>query len=138
MHQGQLTGAVFIDLRKAFDTVDHSLLLRQLSTLGVTGQAHDWFKDYLGSRTQVVGFRGVLSDSEPVNVGVPAQGSILGLLLFVLPVNDLPDVVIPCSILMYTGDTVLFFSSKQVAEIEQRINEELDLISPWLRANKLF
>ena len=72
------------------------------------------FKDYLGSRTQVVGFQGVLSDSEPVNVGVP-QGSILGLLLFVRHVNDLPDVVIQCSILMSADDTVLFFSSKQVA-----------------------
>ena len=68
MDQEQLTGAVFIDLRKTFGTTDHSLPLSKLLALGITGQANNWFKDYLGSRTQVVGFQGVLSDSEPVNV----------------------------------------------------------------------
>ena len=84
MDQGQLTGAVLIDLRKAFDTVDHSLLLSKLSALGVTGQAHNWFKYYLiGTRTQVVGFQCALSDSQPVNGGVP-RGSILELMVKLL------------------------------------------------------
>ena len=76
MDQGQLTGAVFIDLRKAFDTVDHAVLLDKLSNLGILDKEHGWFTDYLSNRTQVVEFQGVTSASEAVSTGVP-QGSIL-------------------------------------------------------------
>ena len=74
--EGQLTGAVFIDLRKAFDTVDHGLLLDKLTTVLVSGPEHVWFTDYLRSRTQVVEFHGVTSNPEDVSIGV-LQGSIL-------------------------------------------------------------
>jgi hypothetical protein len=74
---GQMTGAVFVDLRKAFDTVDHTTLLGKLSTIGVIGHERNWFDDYLSGRSQVVALNDVLSDSEPVIVGV-SQGSILG------------------------------------------------------------
>ena len=69
--QGQLTGAVFIDLRKAFDTVDHGVLLDKLTTVGVIGPEHEWFTDYLRNRTQVVEFHGVTSNLEGVSIGVP-------------------------------------------------------------------
>ena len=88
MDQGQLTGAVFIDLRKAFDTVDHAVLLDKLSNLGIVDKEHGWFTDYLSNRTQVVEFQGVTSTPEAISVGVP-QGSILGPLLFILHINDL-------------------------------------------------
>ena len=115
---------MFIDLRKAFDTVDHGLLLDKLTTVGVSGPEHEWFTDYLRNRTQVVEFHGVNSNPEGVSIGVP-QGSILGPLLFILHVNDLPEVVSECSILMYADDTVLFYSSSQVSTIEMKLNEEL-------------
>ena len=74
--QGQLTGAVFIDLRKAFDTGDHGELLDKLTTVGVIGPEHEWFTDYLRNRTQVVEFHGVTSNPEGVPIGVP-QGSVV-------------------------------------------------------------
>ena len=100
LDQGQLTGAVFIDLRKAFDTVDHAVLLDKLSNLGIVDKEHGWFTDYLSNRTQVVEFQGVTSTPEAISVGVP-QGSILGPLLFILHINDLPEVVSECNILIF-------------------------------------
>ena len=134
---GQMTGAVYIDLRKAFDTVDHNLLLRKLSYIGVTNWELDWFMDYSRNRTQVVDYQGVLSNPEEVSIGVP-QGSILGPLLFILHVNDLSQVVTKCSILMYADDTVLFFSAKQASIIEETLNKELAEIDQWLYENSLF
>ena len=128
---------MFIDLRKAFDTVDHGLLLDKLTTVGVSGPEHQWFADYLRNRTQVVEFHGVTSNPEGVSIGVP-QGSILGPLLFILHVNDLPEAVSECSILMYADDTVLFYSSSQVSTIELKLNEELLKIERWLFSNSLF
>ena len=78
-----MTGTVFIDLRKAFDSVNHSLLLKKLYALGIVDQEHEWFTGYLKGRTQVVGFQGAFSDAESICVDVP-QGSILRSLLFVL------------------------------------------------------
>ena len=97
MDQGQLTSAVFIDLRKAFDTVDHAILLAKLSNMGIVGREHDWFSDFLTNRIQVVEFQGVTSPPDTISVGVP-QGSILGPLIFILHINDLPQVISECSI----------------------------------------
>ena len=104
---GLMTGAVFLDLRKVFDTVDQSTLLGKLFTIGVTGQEQTWFDDYLSGCSQVVGFNSVVSDSEPVTIRIP-QGSILGALLFILYVNHWPDVICKCSILMYVDNTYYF------------------------------
>ena len=99
--QGQMTGAVLIDFRKAFDSVHHSLLLKRLYALGIVDQEFDWFTDYLKGRTQVFGFQlqGAFSDAESICVGM-LQGSILRPLLFVIHVNDLSVVARRCSMLM--------------------------------------
>ena len=78
-----MTGAVFVDLRKAFDTVDHARLLSKLTIYGIRNEELLWFEDYLFNRTQFVAFDGIESLVQPIFCGVP-QGSILGLLLFVL------------------------------------------------------
>ena len=103
-----MTGAVFIDFRKAFDSVNHSLLLKKLYAQGIVDQEYEWFTDYL---TQVFEFQEAFSDADSICVGVP-QGSILRPLLFVLYVNDSPTVARKCSMLMYADETVLFYSGK--------------------------
>ena len=137
MDQGMLTGAVFIDFRKAFDSVNHDLLLQKLSYMGVLDKELAWFKDYLHDRTQVLDFQGVSSDPEPISIGVP-QGSNLGPLLFILHVNDLPNVMNCCSMLMYADDTILFYTASKVNALQERLNEELKVIECWLRQNNLF
>ena len=137
IEQGQLTGALFIDFRKAFDSIDHSVLLNKLSALGIVDHELVWFEDYLHNRNQIVGHQGVYSEAEYLTSGVP-QGSILGPLLFVLYVNDLPSVVRNCKILMYADDTVLFYPDSDVAVIQQKLNDDLELIGTWLLDNGLF
>ena len=137
MDQRMLTGAVFIDFRKAFVTVNHDLLLQKLSYMGVLDKELAWFKDYLHDRTQDLDFQGISSDPEPIPIAVP-QGSILGPLLFILHVNDLPNVVNRCSMLMYADDTVLFYAASRVDALQERLNEELKTIEYWLRQNSLF
>ena len=98
--QGQMTGAVFIDFRKAFDIVYHSQLLKTIYALGIVDQEYEWFTIYLSNRTQVFGSQGAFSDAESICVGVP-QGSIIGPLLFVgLHVKDLHTIARKCSMLM--------------------------------------
>ena len=137
IEQGQLTGAVFIDFRKAFDSIDHHLLLNKLSALGIENQEYTWFESYLHQRTQSVGYQGVFSEPEFITTGVP-QGSILGPILFVMYVNDLPNVVCNCSILMYADDTVLFFTNSDISVIQEKLNDDLSVMGTWLRDNCLF
>ena len=106
MEQGNLCGAVFLDLTKAFDTVDHCILLSKLSAIGVSPSSIKWFESYLSNRKQRTSCGNELSDALPVTVGVP-QGSILGPLLFVVYINNLPDAVINSEVTLYADDTVL-------------------------------
>ncbi|CAB4038930.1 Hypothetical predicted protein, partial [Paramuricea clavata] len=93
----KITGAVSIDLRKAFDTVNHTILLEKLRTIGFTSSVLDWFCSYLSNRTQVTVINSSLSQPKPVTVGVP-QGSILGPLLFLTYINDLPECLTHCNL----------------------------------------
>ena len=83
MNNGNMIGAVYLDLSKAFDTIGHGLLLNKMNTYGVSGKELNWFTDYLFNRTQIVEIENVRSDTEPVYCGVP-QGSILGPLLLIV------------------------------------------------------
>ncbi len=138
IEQGKLTGVVFIDLRKAFDTVDITIALHKLRHFGISQESleHKWFTSYLTGRKQTVCIDEALSNPLPVNVGVP-QGSILGPLVFILYLNDLPSSVKNCNSGMYADDTEIDFSSKSVTEIETKINDDLNSLTDFFQRNKL-
>ena len=130
------TGAVFIDLRKAFDTVDHTLLIMKLRNLGFSTSVLNWFTSYLSSRTAVTSINNSTSTPKPVTVGVP-QGSILGPLLFLIYINDLPDCLNNCKSILYADDTLLYYSAKSVKDLQAIINDDLQSLSHWLNDSLL-
>ena len=134
--QGLLTGAVFIDLRKAFDTVDPSILLKKLSNVGVSDNCLSWFQSYLTGRRICTVINSSTSEESSIDYGVP-QGSILGPLLFVIYIDDLVEHLEQCSVHLYADDTVIYFSNKDVHVIESVLNSELQNIFNWLGSSKL-
>ena len=135
MDKGHYTGVVLLDLQKAFDTVDHSILVTKLRAIGADNLALKWFSSYLGERKQFVDVHGTFSSKEAVSCGVP-QGSILGPLLFTLYVNDMSNAV-NCDLCLYADDSMLLVSGKDVKKVEQTLEKEMNEISKWLQANKL-
>ena len=133
---GQMTGALFIDLRKAFDTVPHNALISKLSRFGIKEKSLEWFKSYLSSRTQAVCIGNELSSHKNGLSGVP-QGSVLGPVLFILYINDLVSSVQFSQVMMYADDTVIYYSSPQLSEIELKLNLDLLTLNQWLLNNKL-
>ena len=120
MDAGLLTGAIFVDFRKAFDTIDHKILFEKLQLFGICGSEHLWMSDHLTDRTQSVFVRGVLSSPQQVVSGVP-QGSILGPLLFSLCVTDLPNCLQASYVLMYADDTVIYYAASDANHLLQDI-----------------
>lgn len=136
MDKQEITGAVFIDLKKAFDLVDHECLLYKLEHYGIRGQSLDWFRNYLTNRTQKVNYANELSSSLILDFGVP-QGSVLGPLLFVLHINDLPKCLLNCSISMYADDTIIYCSGPDTNEIMRILQDDLNRVAQWMVNNRL-
>ena len=113
------------DLKKAFDTVDHQILLAKLKKYGIDGHEHSWFKSYLQNRRQFCKVNGVSSDLQSVDCGVP-QGSCLGQLLFLIYINDLPMSLHKCNVTMYADDTSISHSAKNISDLNDTFNRYLD------------
>ena len=126
---------LFLDLQKAFDTVSHDILLQKLHHYGIRGNAFQLLKSYLSGRMQRTKVKNVLSDLAFVLWGVP-QGSVLGPLLFLIFINDLPNASELCSWL-FADDTALALSSTSVQELEIQFNQEVNKVHEWLLANRL-
>ena len=129
------TLSIFIDLKKAFDTVDHQILLRKLEFYGVRKNAQNWFLNYLTEREQYVSINGVNSEKSKIVCGVP-QGSVLGPLLFLLFINDLPNAT-DFFTLLFADDTTFQLSGPDIDFLIERANSELQKASVWFKCNKL-
>ena len=150
MHEidkGLMPFSIFIDLSKAFDTLDHQILLNKLKHYGIQGVQLNWFKSYLTERTQFVTYNGVVSDPMKITTGVP-QGSVLGPLLFLIYINDLSNASKALHAILFADDTNLlgtmstFYTFEPKTKVDfdtlsNRINEELSNINEWLEINKL-
>ena len=111
---------ILIYLQKAFDTIDHDILLPKLYSIGFSKHSVNWFQSYSISRTFLVNLRNVISPPSCLSIGVP-QGSILGPLLFLIHINDMSRAV-NCNLFLYADNTGLFCQDKDINEIEKQLN----------------
>ena len=127
---------LYLDPCKAFDTVDHNILLKKLNQYGIKGHALDKFKSYLTNRKQTVSVDGVKASLRNINTGVP-QGSILEPLLFIVYMNDLVNLNTGGQFFLYADDTVVFFRHTNIEKLQTIVDEASPKIADWLKANSL-
>ena len=136
LENGNYVIGLFLDFSKAFDTVNHYILLEKLDYYGIRGSALPLFESYLSNRQQYVTFNGVKSSCKTIKCDVP-QGFIQGPLLFLLYINDLAKICKHTMPILFADDTNLFSSGKDLTVLQDIFNEELKEISIWLKVNKL-
>ena len=136
MDKKEFLGAVFIDLSKAFDTVPYDLLLKKLEHYGIRGTALYLIKSYLSHKKQFVSLEEVNSSMQDIKVGVP-QGSVLGPLLFLIYINDLPNAVKNVKSILFADDTTMFASNRNIYDLCSTISGDMLLLRDWLIANSL-
>ena len=136
IENGEYAIGVYLDFSKAFDTVDHQILLNKLDHYGIRGCALSWFKSYLSRRLQYVTYNGSQSSQQMIKCGVP-QGSISGPLLFLIYINDLCIVCKSTEPVLFADDTNLFSSGSNAISLQDGVNNDLAIIAEWLKVNKL-
>ena len=127
---------IFLDLQKAFDTVNHDILSMKLENYGIRGISIDWFKSYLSDRKQYVSVNGSNSSFCNVTCGV-SQGSILGPLLFLFYINDLPHASSKSAFYLFADDTNIYYESENLDLLQKVVNKELKKVKMWLDINQL-
>ena len=127
---------LFVDLKKAYETVNHQDLLRKLHGYGVRGIAYEWFRNYLTGRKHRVKIGDTLSDLTEISVGIP-QGSVLGTLLFLIYINDLPKISTVFHTVLFADDTCFTLAGDNFDDLIATFNNELNIFSNWLIINRL-
>ena len=136
INNNEVSLSVFVDLRKAFDTVCHTTLCKKIEKYGIRGNVRQWCKSYLEHRTQLTLANNCRSDTGEITYGVP-QGSVLGPLFFILYVNDLQQAIPYAKIQLYADDTVLYVSGSDKRSLETNLQLGLNCLNRWCRLNKL-
>ena len=136
IENGNLIGTVLVDLRKAFDLVNHELLLQKLAIYNCSTASTTWFRSYLNNRSQIVSIDGQHSEERHIISGVP-QGSILGPLLFIMYINDLTLGTSHEDISLYADDTTVYAVAKRIEDINQCLNSTLTHITEWCEKNDM-
>ena len=134
--KNKITVTIFLDFQKAFDTIDHDILMKKLYCMGFRGKIYNMIKSYLSNRQIYTKVCNTLSHQLILENGIP-QGSILGPLLFILYINDLSK-NIPCKLRLFADDTVLIISSKCINKIQVKINQVMNALQNWMHINKLY
>ena len=134
--KGNYARGIFVDFQKAFDTVDHHILLKKLAYYGVRGISNKWLTSYLSNRKQFVSINGYKSNLADVKCGVP-QGSVLGPLLFLIYINDLHVATKYSEVHHFTDDTKLLNFNNCVKSINKQVNHGLKNLSNWSETNKI-
>ena len=136
LEKNEIGICIFLDFAKAFDTVNHEILLDKLEHYGIRGIALNWIRNYLTNRMQCTEIGDTQSELELIKCGVP-QGSVLGPLLFLIYINDIVESSKLFNFTLFADDTSLYYSCKNTTNLEYIINCELAKISDWLSANRL-
>ena len=136
LNEKKYLGAVFLDLSKAFDTVNHSVLIKKLEHYGIRGTALSLLESYLQNRKQFVIVNGMKSKEQNITIGVP-QGSVLGPLLFLIYINDLPLSTKKMNTVLFADDTTLFSTNSDIFSLRNNISDDLQLVQEWLISNCL-
>ena len=136
LDSGSVTCGIFVDFQKAFDTVNHEILLKKLDHYGFRGSVNEWFRSYLTGRKQKVVINGFESESKSLLHGVP-QGSVLGPILFLIYINDLHHCIRYCTTYHFADDTNLLNISKDYKSLQRQVNYDLFNLHKWLTANKI-
>ena len=134
--KGKFGCGIFIDLCKAFDTVNHDILLTKLEHYGIRDSALNWFESYLSKRKQFVSVNGENSKLRELSCGV-SHGSVLGPLLFLIYINDLPNISSKLDIFLFADDTNIYYENESFIELEKTVNKELKNLYLWLSVNRL-
>ena len=128
------TIGIFIDLSKAFDTINHNILLNKIEHYGIRGTPNKLIRNYLTNRKQYIIYNGTKSNQININYGVP-QGSILGPLLFLLYINDLNKTSNKLNFILCADDTSIYYTNKNENQLKLTVNDELKHLSTWFKAN---